>query len=570
MTTRIFTSMISAVMLIVLMSANTAIAQVQPTQQQKAPPKTAGEIQSPFDKDGKLWIITEEMERQYGFFPQYRNVIDARLFQLPDSTFVLELLQMIGSASENTRIRLSLADLIDLRNRVSDALQRGQLSSGGGGLFGANFARPLDERILNDVEKLSLVLSATALGLSYGFLSDAFLFNSGVSNPLFTPAFGTMTIAAPIAFGAGALWAVNQPWFTRSSSLMMFNGLTSGFLHGAAGYLLFADQNRLEGRTIGVSGLLGSVIEAGATLRLPEALNLSYGQTSMMVNMGGSTFLTGAMASIALGAFSIDSRGNLSPDALRWTALSSLATSAGGYFLGYHLGQTQHIAPGDDIVFENPAGFLSLIPVSLAFPSFLNQTAPPDFRLLAGATIGAQALGYLLGHALIQNKDFSFDQGRQINQFASLGATLGLIPLYAGFRSDIFAYAPLLSAAGGAVGFAIGYFGTAKQAEANDKIRRASTSPSTSLEMQTEERENTWFDRLAQHTDMKVSPLGLLGIVNPTLGLFGVASPIVSIQTNLGAVEREETERQYRAIQRDTASQRDMMIQRDLERQSKD
>lgn len=543
-----------AVLMFILLP-QTSIAQSTPTTKTPAPPKTAGEIQAPFDKDGKLWIITEEMERQYGFFPQYRNVIDARLFQLPDSSFVLELSQLIGSIPENTRVRLSLVELVDLRNRVSDALQRGQLSSGGG-LFGANFARPLDEVRLNDVEKLSLVLSMTTVGLSYGFLSDALIFQGGFSNPSFSPAFGTTTIAAPIAFGGGALWAVNQPWFTRSSSLMMLNGISSGFLHGIAGYFLVANQNAIEGRAIGISGIAGSLIEAGATLRLPEALNLSYGQTSMMVSMGGSTFLTGAMASIALGAFSIDSRGNLSPDALRWTALSSLVGSVGGYFLGYHLGQVQHIAPGDDIVFESPASFLSLVPFSLALPSFLNSNALPDFRLLSGATIGAQALGYLLGNALIQNKDFTFDQGRQINQAASLGATLGLIPLYAGIRTDFALYAPLLSSLGGAVGFTIGYLSTAKQAEANDKVRRASASPSTSLETdESEERGTSWFERFVYHTDMKFSPLGLFGVANPAFGVLGATTPIVSIQTNLGALEREANEYQYKAIERDKQRQ---------------
>lgn len=548
-------------------SMGIVLAQAQPAPT-AAPAKTSAETQAPFDKDGKLWIITEDMERQFNFFPKYRNVIDARLFQLPDSSFVLELTQLLGSTPENTRIRLSLADLVDLRTTVSDALQRGQMSqpqngfpqggSSQGGFFGGgNFARPLDERNLNDWEKTTIVISATTLGLSYGILADAFSFSSGASNPSFIPNIGVTTIAAPLAFGGGALWAVSQPWFTRSSALMLTNGITAGFFHGIAGYLAVADQQQIEGRALGISGIVGSLIESGFTLRLPEALNLNYGQTSMLTNMGSSTIFTGALAAVALGAFNVDTQGNLSPNALRLTAAASLLGSAGGYFLGYRIGQSQNIAPGDAIVFENPAGFMSLIPLSIGLTSLQSGQPLPDFRLLSGLTVGAQALGYVLGNELIRDKDFTFDQGRQINQAASLGATVGLIPLYAVRTGGIALYAPLLAAVGGGVGFTIAYLNTAKQAELYDKARRGSSGAHSLLPeaMPDESTTNSWLEslvvRTARHTDVQFSPLGLFGLAHPALGLLGGASPIVTVRTQLGAIEREETEWQLSAIKTD-------------------
>jgi hypothetical protein len=528
---------------------------------QGTPAKTSSEIQAPFDKDGKLWIITEEMERQYGFFPKYRNVIDARLFQLPDSSFVLDLTQLVGSVPENTRIPLSLVELVNLRNAVSDALQRGQMSQPQGNSYygGGNFARQLDERTLGDWEKTSLVIGATTLGLSYGLLADGISFADGVANPRFLlPSTYIMTVATPIAFGLGTYWAVSQPWFTRLSSLMLLNGISSGFAHGLAGYFLVADQKQADGRTFGISGILGSLIESGLTLRLPETLNLNYGQTSLLTNMGSSTILTGALAAVALGAFNPDSQGNINSNALRLTAAASLLGSAGGYFLGYRLGQSQNIAPGDAIVFEAPSS-LVLLP---AFTLLLPQTtqATPDVRLFAGLTAGAQVLGYVLGNELIRNKDFTFDQGRQINQMMSLGVTLGLIPLYAGLNGDAARYAPLLMAAGGAIGFTIAYANCSKQAELYDKARRGSTDAQSLLpEEVPESRTHSWFESLAQHIDVQFSPLGMAGVVHPALSLIGVNTPIVSIRTQLGAMERENEEWQREAMKQDILRQQTQM-----------
>lgn len=545
--------LLSSVLLLLCVLCVPYLAHAQ-SSPQGASAKTSAEIQAPFDKDGKLWIITEEMERQYGFFPKYRNVIDARLFQLPDSSFVLELTQLVGSVPENTRIPLSLVELVNLRNTVSDALQRGQMSQPQGGFFGGgNFARPLDERNLGDWEKTSLVISATTLGLSYGFLTDALSFSG--SNPSFFPAAGVATIAAPIAFGGGALWAVSQPWFTRSSSLMLLNGISSGFVHGLAGYLVVADQQQIEGRALGVSGILGSLIESGLTLRLPETLNLNYGQTSLLTNMGSSTILTGALAAVALGAFNPDAQGNLNSNALRLTAAASLLGSAGGYFLGYRLGQSQNIAPGDAIVFEAPSSIALLVPISTLLLPQVTQTFP-DLRLYAGLTVGAQALGYVLGNELIRNKDFTFDHGRQINQAVSLGVTLGLIPLYAGLNGDAARYAPLLMAAGGAVGFTIAYINCSKQAEQFDKARRASTGEQSLLpEEIPESRTHSWFESLARHTDVRFSPLGMAGFVHPALSLVGANTPIVSVRTQLGAMEREHEEWQREAMKQDILRQ---------------
>jgi hypothetical protein len=162
----------------------------------------------------------------------------------------------------------------------------------------------------------------------------------------------------------------------------------------------------------------------------------------------------------------------------------------------------------------------------------------------------------VLGNELIRNKDFTFDQGRQINQAVSLGVTVGLIPLYAGVNGTLARYAPLLMAAGGAVGFTIAYANCSKQAELYDKARRSSTGAQSLLQEEVpESRTKSWFESLARHTDVQFSPLGLAGVVSPALSLIGAATPIVSVRTHIGAMEREHEEWQREAMKQDILRQ---------------
>jgi hypothetical protein len=138
----------------------------------------------------------------------------------------------------------------------------------------------------------------------------------------------------------------------------------------------------------------------------------------------------------------------------------------------------------------------------------------------------------------------------------SLGVTLGLIPLYAGLNGDAARYAPLLMAAGGAVGFTIAYINCAKQAEQFDKARRASTGEQSLLpEEIPESRTHSWFESLARHTDVRFSPLGMAGFVHPALSLVGAVTPIVSVRTQLSAMEREHEEWQREAMKQDILRQ---------------
>ncbi|MCS6808241.1 MAG: hypothetical protein RML40_03475 [Bacteroidota bacterium] len=543
--TIVFLSVVFTLSVLHTLASFTLLAQGENSQQyseKQSAARSALDIQIPFDSEGKLWIITEELERQYRFFPQYPNLIDARLYQQADSSFVLEIAQLVDSVPENTRLRLSLADFIELRHRVNTALNAG----GYGSLGNLESTRLSNEYVLSDVEKISLGLSTITLGLAYGLIADLLSINTNSAQA----SASTMTIATPLAFGAGSFWAISQPWFNRSSSLMLTNGLTVGFIHGIAAYIALANPSTLQGTLAGVIGIAGSIAESALTLHLPAQWNLSYGQTSMITSMGASSLLTGALSSIALGILGFDNQGTMYPDALRWTAALSLAGSAGGYILGYRLGQIQHIAAGDNSVFSAPSNLLTLLPISLAIPSLVLNNANMtlgNIRLLAAATIGAQVAGYALGYAFIDKKDFSFEQGQYIDQATALGSSLGLIPFYTGLRSDILFYTPLLSTLGGAAGFAIAYLHIAQQAEQNDKNRRNRTGLFSMVSSDTSDyrllySDNLlWLHRFFQRTKITFSPLGILSAFDTHLG---IAQPAITISTCLVTAEQDQIEHQ--------------------------
>jgi hypothetical protein len=546
----------------------------QQTAPQTSQPSLTAAVQVPFDRDGRLWIITQEMEQQYIFFPKYPNLVDARLFQLPDSTIVLEITQLVNNAAtESTRLVLAKEELNELRNNISDKLQQGaqqqaqnpfgqnpfgrnqfpQGSQNQGSIWGTNMRGQFNEQWLNNYEKIELGISAASLGILYGIGLDAAL----SSGSRFS--FGVGTIGMPIAFAGGTIYATSQPWFSRPASMMLLNGMTMGALHGMAAYLSLVDEQNTDVRLILPAGLIGSIAESALTLRIPEMLNMNYAQTSMMTGLGASAMLTGAMASVASGAFGLDARGSLSPNSLRWMSLFSLVGSAGGYYLGYQNSQTQHLSGGDSFVFMDAMQLVSALPLSIGILQ-LNTANPvlPDLRVFAGSTIGAQALGYVLGNELIRNKDFTLRQGAMISEAASYGALAGLVPFLFSFNANSFFYAPILSSAGGLVGLGLAYFNLVRDADAQDKARRQTEGTQKfSLEHSDAdtnnnlaERTDTWFAVFSRHSDVRVSPLGLLGVIKPELGLLGAAMPLVSIHTNLGAMEREHEQAQHDAIRR--------------------
>lgn len=480
-----------------------------PTTTTQSTPLQVAEQQIPFDNDGNVWTITQVMEQQYGFLREYPNVVEARLYQAQtiDSTYTLELTQVLSGRIQRSRIPLNREQTNDLRTRVMNALQTN-----------APIFNP--EERLSEWEKTSLAIGAGLLGVYYGLATDVTVLAARNQNQTsFAPSgVGVATLLTPLTFAGGTIWAGNQPWFNRSSALMLSSGLGLGFIHGIFLYGLFSDVQTGTGGGLVATGVLTAAAEAGFGMTIPTTLNLNYGQTTVFAGMGASGLLAGVLLPASLGGFD----GGNAGWGFRGISAAVLGLSAAGYYGGYVLGQSQHFAGGDGLVFGIPASVGLLVPLSIAT---LNSSQNVDWRSLAAASLLTHGAGYVLGGFLIKDKDFSLQQGRAISTATGLGVLAGLLPSLADRSGQAARLSTLLMLIGSGIGFGVSYALNSNEASVNDRNRRAASGTQSSL----------WTDeveRILRRTSIEAAPLGMMGLAAPQMfssGLLGTGLGAVSL-----------------------------------------
>ncbi len=462
------------------------------------------ETQVPLDRDGNIFVITGEMAREYNLFPDYPNLTDARLFQRKDSSFVLELTQMLTGMPQRTRLEMDIWKVLELRNRISDATMMRRVDG---------------ELRMSDWQKTSLILGNTLLGFSYGLLA------SSITQSRSTP-FSVASVALPIAFGGSTFWATQQPWFNLVSAQMLESGIVIGALHGVALNFVIggvrADQTLLA---ISMAGM--SVAEAAGGVFLADKLGWNYGQSSVVTSMGVSGLVSGLGLTYFAGSFA-----QPQSEAVRTIGAAALLGSGAGWYAG-HLLATGNAswANGDGEVFTMPSALGLILPFSIALLNpAISNTSAADGNVLVGASLAAHLGGYALGSLLVKDKDFTLQQGRTIDQFTSIGLLPGMLIGLSISRGDGWRYMPLLSVIGGATGFAIGYAMTAPQAALQAQDNATRRTGQTLLP-----RETTWLDEFAasdfmRNTDVQFTPLGLAGFAVPGLLPLGASMPILSVR----------------------------------------
>ena len=85
---------------------------------------SAQDVQIQLDEQGKVEYIDAKLERELGLFTEYSNFREARLFQLPDTSFVLEI--SYRSQEKFLRVRLPFAapEVKNLQRKVTARLQQ--------------------------------------------------------------------------------------------------------------------------------------------------------------------------------------------------------------------------------------------------------------------------------------------------------------------------------------------------------------------------------------------------------------------------------------------------------------
>lgn len=472
-------------------------------------PLIAQEVQIPFDEAGKIFVVTADLEKDLRLFVEYENFVEARLYKLLDSSFVLEITQTTQGKMIRTRKALVQADVEIIRTRLAAIM--------------ASTPQMNPDEQLTGWERTSQVIGSGMLGLVYGLFADE------ASTPYYrysrNETVAPWVLLTPLAYAGATIYAINQPWFGRSASTMLTHGMVSGFVHGALLYGAIAEEKKFESETMWGIGITAGLIQGIATMRLPEKWGFNFGQTSVFTNMSVSGTIAGFLAPGMFGAF----------DGSGWTSQAFCATalgfSAAGYWLGYELSHNQHYAGGDASVFTIPASIGLVLP-----PAFVLAAEPSldDGKILVGTMLAAHIAGYFIGNGLIKEKDFSFEQGRLISTAAWLGTLPGLFTLYAARNNSLAKISPLLSVLGAGIGFTIAYNNNREEARQNHNKRRAGGGVGYS-----KPEGGSWWKTFVRNSDFQASPLGLLGLINPDVGGVGVSLPFLRYRYTFGNQEKK-------------------------------
>jgi hypothetical protein len=348
------------------------------------------ELSVPIDAEGKFELIDSKLEQELKLFPDYRGFREARLFQLSDTSFVLEISYQLEDRLLKERLPLSAQEAADFRQKVTLRIKQ---------------EKP---RSALDQEGRSKLLAGT-LALSLGYY--------GWAVPVTFDLGDGQTIAALYMLTAGAgfflpYWGTREIPVTDAAATLSLYGGTRGIVHGIFLYKL-AKGDDASGRGAVGFGMLGSITEALAFFSLANRSNMKPG-TAEVICIGGDFGIGHGLGAADLADLYED-------DKERALSASILLGSAAGLVAGKLLADGQPYTRGDAYVLRG-VGFLGAY-VSLAAADIAD---PEDDKVYTAAAMAGSVIGLGLGHHLVKNKDFSTGQGTLINLGELAGGLVGL------------------------------------------------------------------------------------------------------------------------------------------------
>lgn len=430
------------------------------------------------DQAGRILEIPADLARRLGLFGDVRGFSGALLFQLSDSSFVLEVTSVADGRLRRERRPLTPAAAALFREDIA-----------------ARVASRAPSAVLDQGGRTKLLVGSTILGLGYYGWATANAFDPDDTQ-------GAVAIYMVTAAGS----FIVPYFFTRSRTVpdavatLSLWGAMRGPLHG----WITADLGTApsDKTRFGWSVSLGAA-EAIAGGLTAHALRLTTGHAEII----------GATGDIALGAgfaladiLKLDERfdsvtvsdpfsGTFSYPVKDRTLQSAVLLAASGLGLagGYLLGTNGTWSRGDAWIFRNLAAIGGLGGVAVADviqqPRTLTETPPggspysyvdDGFSTVhsAGGLVGTAA-GMVLGRALLRGRNFTTGQGTFLTLAPLAGGLLGLGIAYLATPEKAYDYDPSvpyrdpndhselylgMSALGAAAGFAAMYPAMAKQA----------------------------------------------------------------------------------------------------------
>lgn len=386
-------------------------------------PGLAREKQVAFGPNGQVRVIDRVLAGKIGYFAEYSDFQQAMLFQVNDSSYVLEILT--GTHNESYRTRKTLT-ASETRLMLEDISARLHLKS--------------PKSLLNQEGRTQFLLINSLVSYSYYGMAASLILTEDMSPAVYLLSAGTGFIV-PILFSRNLNMSLPQ-------SLLTGYGQTRGILHGMLLPLLVSRDP--DFRVSLAMGMAGSFAEAFLGYRWARKSGMNDGQASTISVFGDFGMVLSTSAAFSMGLF--ENMNDYIPNAL---AATTLAGAAGGLLVGNALSKKDYYSQGDAGMTANLFLLGSYLPLSLMASVKVDN---PRWYTAAG-TIGAVA-GIWGGDKLAQKFDFSNRQ----SMFASLsmigggflGAGIGHLIEQTRNTDEYHDYDPTLIALMSALGAATG------------------------------------------------------------------------------------------------------------------
>lgn len=419
------------------------------------PPLAAQEVQVPLDEGGGIEVVDADLARRLGMFrDEYPGFAEARLFQGPDSAFVLEVTVRRGGQTLRERRTLSAAEVADLRRRVSEQVT---IRAPGAGL--------------NQDGRYALLGQTALVGLT--FYGGALPYVLNIRDPAAYA--GTYMLTAAGSFFVPFVLTQNQPVSYGMANLSRY-GVSRGVLHG----LLLHQMVRSEEETFCNDGgcysdrrnderaqawfaLTTSVAEGVGGYLWARNEQMDAGTAATIGGGGDLGLVWGAGATALLAGDGVSGR---------VVSGAALAGAAAGIWGGKQLAARRDYSWGDATLMYT-ASALGLY--SGLMTTILGEA--DSERIVAATVLAGSAAGVVVADKLVRETDFSVEQALLV-QLGTLAGGIAGAGVAALARGEGKAFA-VLSTAGAIAGFGATFSALAPAARAGttDPRLRVQLSP---------------------------------------------------------------------------------------------
>jgi hypothetical protein len=350
----------------------------------------------PIDEGGKIGSIDLSLEQKLHLFPEYKDFREARLFQLTDTTFVLEISYGPEGKLSRTRLPMSRIEVEELRKKVSDAV-----------------AVRAPQAVLDREGRMKLLVGTTLLALFYYGPSCPAAFDvsdGSEATGLYLLTSGT-TMILPIVL-------TRERNVTDAAATLALYGATRGIVHGLLLEALFGSGSDDEDNRGEVTAAwLTSMAEGVAGYSVADHARMTTGHAEMIA-AGGDYGLLYGLGTIVL-TESDDAAG------AGIVLLEAGAGMVGGHFLGRGGDYTR----GDSYLFRGAGVYGALLGVTAASAFDPEDTAGDEDRaekIYTACAMAGGAAGLFLGGDLAGKTKLTGSEGFLVNVGMLGGGLLGL------------------------------------------------------------------------------------------------------------------------------------------------